>query len=84
MAKKNQQQAPKSFEDAIAELENIQQGMERENVHLEESLAQYERGTFLIAWCRSVLGEAEKKIVELGKTDAGQLSGKPVDSSEQG
>jgi exodeoxyribonuclease VII small subunit len=72
MAKKNQA-PPKSFEEAIAELEQILSQMESSQVALEESLAKYERGTFLIRHCRGVLGAAEKQIELLSKSEDGSI-----------
>jgi exonuclease VII small subunit len=45
---------------------------------LEESLAKYERGTFLIAHCRGVLGNAEKQIEQLTKNADGTLTAAPA------
>ena len=53
------------FEEAVAQLEAIIEGIESGEVGLEESLAQYEKGMKLIAHCRSILTAAEKRIVEL-------------------
>jgi exodeoxyribonuclease VII small subunit len=78
MAKKNQV-APKSFEDALAELEQILSQIEGGAVGLEESLSKYERGTFLIGHCRKVLGAAEKQIEILSKSEAGALQTEPMD-----
>jgi exodeoxyribonuclease VII small subunit len=70
MAKKAQT-PPKSFEAALEELERILNQIESGQTPLEESLAQYERGNFLIQHCRSVLNSAEKQIEMLNKgTDA--------------
>jgi exodeoxyribonuclease VII small subunit len=77
MAKKNQV-APKSFEEAIAELERILTEMEGGQVGLEESLAKYERGTFLIRHCRSVLSVAEKQIEVLSKSEDGTIQAEPM------
>ena len=87
MAKKPQA-APKNFEDALGELEQILAEIEAGNIGLEESLIKYERGNFLIQYCRGVLGSAEKQIEVLSKDAAGQLvstpltevGGNPVDS----
>ena len=74
MAKKTPTQAvPDSFERAIEELESILDAMESEQTGLEESLVKYERGTFLLQYCRGVLGEAEKKIQVLTATPDGGL-----------
>jgi len=66
MARKTQS-PPKTFEDALSELEQILADMEGGQVALEESLAKYERGSFLIRHCREVLSTAEKQIEVLSK-----------------
>lgn len=80
MGKKNQP-PPKSFEEAISELEQILSQMETSQVGLEESLAKYERGTFLIQHCRGVLAAAEKQIEVLSKAEDGsiQVETEPLD-----
>jgi len=62
------QTPPKSFEEALGELEQILTDIESGEIGLEESLARYERGNFLIQHCRSVLGAAEKRIEQLNKS----------------
>lgn len=66
MAKKTQT-PPKSFEDALHELEIILAQIESGETGLEESLLKYERGTFLIQHCRGVLSTAEKQVELLAK-----------------
>ncbi len=61
----SQQSAPKTFEDALRELEQILSEIENGDVGLEESLVKYERGNFLIQHCRGVLSAAEKQIEAL-------------------
>ena len=63
----SQQSAPKTFEDALRELEQILSEIENGDVGLEESLVKYERGNFLIQHCRSVLSAAEKQIEALSE-----------------
>lgn len=77
MAKKPQI-APKSFEEAMTELEQILAEIERGEVSLEESLTKYERGTFLIQHCRKVLGDAEKQVEILTRGEAGELKTEPL------
>jgi exodeoxyribonuclease VII small subunit len=72
MAKKNQI-APKSFEEALDELEQILADMEGGQVGLEQTLVKYERGAFLIQYCRGVLNGAEKQIELLSKGPDGSL-----------
>lgn len=79
MAKKpTAQPTPQSFELAVSELESILSAMEGDEVGLEESLIKYERGTFLLQWCRGVLGEAEKKIQLITQGADGKLATTPL------
>jgi exodeoxyribonuclease VII small subunit len=77
MAKRNVT-PPKSFEDALRELETILAEIEGGELGLEDSLAKYERGTFLIQHCRGVLGAAEKQIELLSKSPDGGLQSEPL------
>lgn len=76
MAKKTQT-PPKTFEDALGELEQILSDIEDGEVGLEESLLKYERGNFLIGHCRGVLNRAEKQIELLSKAPDGELEAHP-------
>ena len=71
-ARKNPQPVPKTFEEALAELEAILSDIEAGEVPLEESLVKYERGQFLVQHCRAVLGQAEKQIELLSKAADGE------------
>jgi exodeoxyribonuclease VII small subunit len=82
MAKKSQS-PPKSFEDALSELEKILAEIEGGEVGLEESLAKYERGTFLIGHCRSVLTTSEKQIELLSKSADGSIASEPMDEGNE-
>jgi exodeoxyribonuclease VII small subunit len=77
MARRNQT-PPKSFEDAIRELEQIVGEIERGEVPLEESLVKYERGTFLLQHCQNILNEAEKQIEQISKAPDGSLKTSPL------
>ena len=75
MAKRTQT-PPKTFEEALGELEQILADMEGGELGLEESLVKYERGTFLLQHCRGVLGAAEKQIEMLSRSaDGGSQAG---------
>jgi exodeoxyribonuclease VII small subunit len=50
------------FEAALAELEEIVQGMEGGRLPLEESLESYRRGSELLKHCQQQLSDAERKI----------------------
>jgi len=54
-----------SFEEAIRALSQIVEKIESGQVPLQESLEQYERGMRLIAHCRRILQEAEKRIAQI-------------------
>ena len=83
MAKKTTNQAPpKTFEEALAELEQILTDIEGGEVGLEESLEKYERGNFLIQQCRGVLNSAEQQIELLSKSADGELQSAPMDVPE--
>ncbi|HEX2971001.1 MAG TPA: exodeoxyribonuclease VII small subunit [Tepidisphaeraceae bacterium] len=77
MAKKNQT-PPKDFEEALKELEEILGQIERGEVGLEESLAKYERGSFLIQHCMGILNDAEKQIDVISKSSEGTLKTTPL------
>ena len=77
MARKNQI-LPKSFEEALAELEKILSEIEGGEVGLEESLLRYERGNFLIQHCRGVLNAAERQIEMLSKAPDGGIVSTPM------
>jgi exodeoxyribonuclease VII small subunit len=69
MPKKTKPQATDNltFEQAFAELEEAVRTLERGDLPLEESLALYERGQGLAAYCAKLLDEAELKIAQIGE-----------------
>ncbi len=81
MAKK-QHPPPKTFEEALGELEQILADIENGEVGLEESLVKYERGNFLIGHCRGVLNRAETQIEQLSKAADGELEAHPLNDEE--
>ena len=81
MAKKNQS-PPKSFEEALDELEQILSEIESGEVGLEQSLVKYERGSFLIQHCRGILSTAEKQIELLSKAEDGSIASEPLEDDE--
>jgi len=54
-----------TYEEALAELENIVDSLEGEQNPLEEAMAQFERGQALVKRCSQLLEGAELKIREL-------------------
>ena len=59
MPKKN---TPPAFEDALTELEQLVNRLERGELTLEESLQAFERGVNLTRTCQKALQEAEQKV----------------------
>ncbi|PWB49062.1 MAG: exodeoxyribonuclease VII small subunit [Nitrosomonadales bacterium] len=59
---------PKSFENALTELEQVVAGMEAGQLPLEQSLAAYQRGMELLRFCQETLQDAQQqvKIMEAG------------------
>jgi exodeoxyribonuclease VII small subunit len=66
MARKKQDDRPKpedmNYEQAIAELESINQRIEQGEIGLEESLIEYRRGVALAQRCEQILNAAEQEI----------------------
>jgi len=67
MPKKTKSQAidELTFEQAFAELEESVRALERGDLPLEESLALFERGQQLAAYCGKMLDSAELKIEQI-------------------
>ncbi len=59
--------APKSFEAALRELEEITARLEQGEAPLDEIAAVYERGALLVSYCRDRLSAARGKIQKLEK-----------------
>lgn len=54
-----------TFEEAFAKLEEVVRRLETGGLSLEESLALYEQGRLLAAYCARKLEEAELKVQQL-------------------
>ncbi|MGH8005298.1 MAG: exodeoxyribonuclease VII small subunit [Limisphaerales bacterium] len=67
---------PKSFEAALARLEEIAAQLESGETGLEESLLIYQEGMQLSAWCQKKLDEAQKKLKILVRNKSGELEAK--------
>ncbi|EPX85822.1 exodeoxyribonuclease VII small subunit [Salipiger mucosus] len=69
-----------SFEQAMGELEQVVNQLERGEVPLEQSIALYERGAKLRAHCETKLKEAEEKVAAITLDAEGNPTGtKPVE-----
>ena len=68
-----------SFEEAMAELEQVLGQLERGDVALDDSIKLYERGAALKARCETKLKEAEEKVAAITLDADGNPAGlKPV------
>lgn len=67
--------APKSFEAAITELEDIVRAMETGQISLEQALDHYQRGVGLLRYCQDTLRNAEQRVRQL---EDGQLAAAPA------
>ncbi|MGW8287004.1 MAG: exodeoxyribonuclease VII small subunit [Desulfobulbales bacterium] len=61
----------KSFEEALAKLEQITKELEEGNLPLEESLKYFDEGVKLAEFCNSKLNDAQKKVEILLKKNDG-------------
>ncbi|MCI6007528.1 exodeoxyribonuclease VII small subunit [Oscillospiraceae bacterium LCP25S3_E10] len=59
----------KTYEEAIARLEEITDQLEKGGIPLEKSLKLFEEGTKLSAYCYKILNEAQQKVTELSTDD---------------
>ncbi|PJZ68536.1 exodeoxyribonuclease VII small subunit [Leptospira perolatii] len=73
-----------SFEQALAELEQIAEKLERGQLTLEESIQAYERGMELRSLCQGILSEAEGKIEYLSKANSGEAQKKTASPKKEG
>lgn len=68
-----------SFEDALAELEEIVTVLESGSGKLEESIAAYERGARLKAHCEARLKAAQQRVEKISLGADGTVSTEPMD-----
>ena len=68
-----------SFEDALAELEQIVRGLEGGQQKLEDAITCYERGAALRKHCETKLAEAEARVQAIVAAADGSLSLRPSD-----
>ena len=70
-----------SFEQALAELEAIVKKLENGQGELEQSIADYTRGTALKAHCQQKLDDARLRVEQIVKQANGSLSTKPFETA---
>ena len=81
--KKSANEAAKkvSFEEAVAALEEIVDGLEAGNIPLEEALKKYEEGVKLSRVCTDRLSQVERKVEILTKTLNGEIKTESFDEA---
>ena len=70
-----------NFEQAFQRLEEIAQLLESDGIALQQSIELYEEGMKLVKACASQLDAAEKKLLQLSRTESG-FDTTPLDSDE--
>ncbi|HZK27880.1 MAG TPA: exodeoxyribonuclease VII small subunit [Thermoclostridium sp.] len=58
-----------NYEDAVKQLNEIVQLLEKGDISLDKSLELFQKGVSLSAYCTKKLDEIEKKIVQLVEVD---------------
>ena len=74
--------AKKNFEKALADLENIVQRLDENDLSLDESLSLFEEGIKLSRFCSQKLDSVEDKVEILLRDDEGNLQKKPFENSD--
>lgn len=74
---------PKTFEDAVGQLEKIVQELEAEELPLENAMEKFEEGIRLSKFCSEKLDETERKVTILLQNAEGNISEKPFLPKEQ-
>lgn len=64
-----------SFEEALAQLEDIVESLEGGQGKLEEAIGSYERGALLKRHCEAKLREAKEKVERIVVADGGEAAG---------
>ena len=71
MGKKKEETTEKeqtlSLEQAFAQIEEVIESLESEEITLEESFAQYLRGMDLFAQCNETIDRVEKKVLKINE-----------------
>lgn len=73
-----------SFEEALNELENIVEQLERGNESLSQSVDLYERGVELKSRCESLLREARMKVEKIEARAEKAIGTTPVKNGDDG
>ena len=63
----------KRFEEAMAELEDVVEKLEKGELSLDESIEQFQKGVELSKFCTKKLDEAERRITILLEKENGEV-----------
>ena len=74
--------AKKNFEKALADLENIVQRLDENDLSLDEALSLFEEGIKLSRFCSQKLDAVENKVEILIRDDEGNLQKEPFENSD--
>lgn len=71
MAKKKEEKMEKeqalSLEEAFVQIEEVIGSLETEDITLEQSFAEYNRGMALLAQCNETIDRVEKKVLKINE-----------------
>ena len=70
------EETPKTFEEALTELENIVRSLESGRVQLEQAVEAYDKGMRLKRLCEQKLADAQARIDQLTVNENGEITGK--------
>ena len=79
MSGKNIDVSAMSFEDALAELEQIVRTLESGQQKLEDAITAYERGAALRQHCEAKLAEAEARVAAIVERADGTLGTRTIE-----
>jgi exodeoxyribonuclease VII small subunit len=72
-----------SFEDALAQLENIVRELEAGKIKLDDAVEAYETATALKKFCEEKLKTAQLKIEKINMAPDGTIRSEPLDKIEE-
>lgn len=62
-----EKEQPLSLEEAFSQIEEVISALETEEITLEESFMQYNRGIALLAKCNETIDQVEKKVLKINE-----------------
>lgn len=71
-----------SFEEALAQLENIVRELEGGKIKLDEAVEVYQKATALRKFCEDKLKTARLKVEKINVADSGEITLEPLDKTE--